>query len=480
MSNTIIIGLVFGVSLLATFGVVLFGRLKSMKDTSDKDLAGRSLNRWLIGLSAAATGNSGFIVTGAVGLGYAGGIQWVMLPIAWLLGDLIFWSLFPSRLNKVAKSSMATTLSELLAYGLSGPTAKAVKILTSIVLVVFLCIYTSAQWIAGQKFLSVAFQLEEFVGLIFFSLTIVVYSALGGFRGSVYADVLQALLSIMGTVFAITSVTWLAFENGASFLTNIDRAGPEFLEIWPANTFMAALGFFGGYACAALGFGLGQPQIASRYFAGSSPAETHSAKWIYISFLQFTWISMTIFGVVLRGVMPDLDDPETGLSVFFYTNMHPILVGLIFAYVYAIIASTANSIVVAVAQSVHRDIFGRSGKETTTPFITTFGVGITTIVLSFLVPGSVFGIAIGAVSKVGAAIAGPVIIKVMGWNHTALSLLLAISSGIAAAFAWEYLGFNSTFNEAGVGIGVSLIVNKVTAALSFRNKPNSSDSHTLP
>ena len=89
---------VFFLTLAATFGTAILGRLRAGRADSDEDLAGRRLNRWFIGLSAGAAGNSGFIVTGAVGLGYAGGVHWLLMPFGWMLGDLIFWRLFPAAL----------------------------------------------------------------------------------------------------------------------------------------------------------------------------------------------------------------------------------------------------------------------------------------------------------------------------------------------------------------------------------------------
>tara|TARA_R100000656_G_scaffold84786_1_gene61883 strand:- start:2450 stop:3676 length:1227 start_codon:yes stop_codon:yes gene_type:complete len=402
-----------------------------------------------------------------------------MLPLAWFLGDLIFWSAFPSRLNKLGRTARATTLSELLAYGLNGSSAKLLKVLVALVLVIFLSLYTSAQWLAGQKFLSTAFEFSDLPALIFFSCTIIAYSALGGFRGSVYADTLQAVVSIVGTCAAIGSVAWLAMADMSSFVENIRGAGPEFLDPSPSASFLGVLGFFAGFASASLGFGLGQPQVVTRYFAGSSPEETRAARWIYMGFLQFTWISMTLFGVMLRGIMPDIQDAETGLSVFFKENMSPILVGLTFAYVFAIIASTANSIVVSVAQSAYRDIltvFAPPVEEKRhTPFLVILAIGIITIGLSFIVPGNVFSIAIGAVSKIGAGIAGPVIVKTLRWKHTSTSLILAISAGIGAAIVWEYIGLSLDFNEAGIGIAVSLSVNwtisRLGGAERKRGKP---------
>ena len=66
-----------------------------------------------VGLSAGATANSGFVVTGAVGLGYTMGAQWLVLPLAWLLGDVVFWSIFPNRINEVGRTASASTLLRL-------------------------------------------------------------------------------------------------------------------------------------------------------------------------------------------------------------------------------------------------------------------------------------------------------------------------------------------------------------------------------
>ena len=140
------------------------------------------------------------------------------------------------------------------------------------------------------------------------------------------------------------------------------------------------------------------------------------------------------------------------------------LAGVIFAYIYAIIGSTANSIVVAVSQSIRRDLLpGGPGrpKERSTPLWIIAAVGIATIVLA----GNVFTIATGAFSKMGAAIAAPVAVKVFRFRHDATSLTLAVLSGLAAAYAWEALGFAAVLNEAGVGMAVGLLVNRMYCGL---------------
>ncbi len=461
-----IAALVFVITLAITFGAALYARHQAVPGAGDEDLAGRRLNRWLVGLSAGTAANSGFIVTGAVGLGYAGGLHWVLLPLSWMLGDLFYWTFFPERLNRLAREANATTLSELLTFNIGGATAKLISIIVSVLLVTFLATYTSAQWLAGRKFLSSVFELSDLSALVFFSLTIIAYSSLGGFRGSIYTDVIQAVIRIIGTIVAVVAVVLYALADPAYFSSNISGAGESFLSLLPRGTAITATGFIAGYACAAIGFGLGQPQIITRYFAGSSPQETKAAWWIYIGFVQFTWIAMTIFGVMLRGVMPGIEDPETGLSLFFLRNIGAVATGIIFADVFATIASTSNGILIAITQTLRRDLFGIYVFNAATMTLLTFVLGIITVLLSLVLPGNVFSIAIDSVSMIGAALAGPVVIKTLRWKHSGFSLLLAIVAGMSAAFIWKKLGYSAAFNEVGVGLVCSLVVNLAVAKLA--------------
>src|SRR5205085_4335420 len=98
-------------------------------------------------------------------LGYAYGLQWLMLPLSWLLGDAIFWWLFPQRINALGLKTRATTLSDLLVADLPKKQNRILRRLIGLVIVLCLAGYVSAQWIAGEKFLAGAFDFSGFVAL---------------------------------------------------------------------------------------------------------------------------------------------------------------------------------------------------------------------------------------------------------------------------------------------------------------------------
>ena len=177
---------------------------------------------------------------------------------------------------------------------------------------------------------------------------------------------------------------------------------------------------------------------------------------------------MTLFGLLLRGVMPSIADPEAGLSIFFETNINAVATGIIVADVFATIAATSNGLLIAMAQSILYDLVPplSGGRRVLLPLgATTLIVGLITMAVSAIIQGSVVSLALSSVSLMGAGLAAAVMIKVLNWRHTASSLLLAIAAGISSAVFWKYLGYGSTFNEAGTGILVALSVNYIVARL---------------
>lgn len=455
---------IFLSSLVATFAAAYLGRWHSPR-TESAALSQQKLNRWLIGLSAGAAANSGFVVTGAVGLGYMFGAQWILLPLAWLAGDIVFWWLFPHRINRAGAEAKAATLTGVLIQDLPALSRSLLEWIVAVVVLLCLSGYVAAQWIAGQKFLHGAFGFADITSLLAFAAVIVTYTAVGGFRGSVYTDSLQAIIRMAATAIAVFGVVIVA-RNTDSFWSTLNAAGPDFFSLFPHHSPLLALGFILGFAAASLGFGLGQPQLVTRYLAGESPEETRKAWWIYIGFVQSTWIAMTVFGMILRGVMPNIADPETGLSVFFRTEMGPALTGIIVADIFATISATSNSLLVAMAQTVKFDILPRAVRDRLPLWPITAVLGLITMAISLSITASVVSLALGSVSLMGAALAPAMMIRVARWRCTGSSLILAIISGLAVAAVWRQTGLSAIVNEAAPGILAGLTVNYIVARIS--------------
>lgn len=458
VSHSVLPILFFSATLLLSFLMAYLGRRHSNKE-AEQVLNEQKLSRWLIGLSAGATANSGFVVTAAVGLGYSYGVQWLMLPLSWLLGDAVFWLLFPQRINRLGRKVGAATLSDLLVSDLPQPSKNRLRSLVGVVMLICLGGYLSAQWLAGQKFLAGAFGFSGLLSLVIFAVVISCYTAIGGFRGSVYVDSFQALLRVAGSALALGAVYWRAKSVGSSFWQNIASAGPDFLRLFPQSSLVGAVGLVVGFAFAALGFGLGQPQIVTRYLAGATPKETQASWWIYLSFVQTTWLAMTLFGVILRGVIPTIPDPEEGLSLFFRTFMGPVLTGIIVADIFATIAATSNSLLVAISQTLMFDVARwRERVSQNSLAAASLAAGAATMTMATMLGGSVVGLALSSVSYMAAGIAPAVMVRVLGLTASATGLGVSVLTGLTVACLWKSFGLGSFMNEAAPGFASSLML----------------------
>src|SRR5205085_10334203 len=152
------------------------------------------------------------------------------------------WWLFPQRINALGLKTRATTLSDLLVADLPKKQNRILRRLIGLVIVLCLAGYVSAPWIAGEKFLAGAFDFSGFVALAPFAVVITVYTAIGGFRGSVYVDSFQAVFRIFGTILAVGAVALYAHFMGPSFWENLSQAGPDFLALLPGKSVVAAVG----------------------------------------------------------------------------------------------------------------------------------------------------------------------------------------------------------------------------------------------
>jgi Na+/proline symporter len=272
----------------------------------------------------------------------------------------------------------------------------------------------------------------------------------------------------------MTVVVVVASRNSGVFWHNIGAAGPHFLAIFPKNSLIAALPVILGFAAASLGFGLGQPQMITRYLAGASPHETQAAWGIYNTFVQSTWIAMTLFGVALRGVMPGIADPEMGLSLFHRSNTGPLITGIISADIFATIAATSNSLLVAMAQTVSRDLFSRvhdkrQDTQELWPLIAVLGAA--TMVVSLNLHSTVVDLALSSVSLMGAGLAPAMLIRVLNWRRTDQSLIVAVIVGTCTAILWHSSGLGGFMNEAAPGIILALAANFVVARFSRKTRP---------
>ncbi len=474
MASEIIL-LSFSVFVVVFLGVGALAAKRSAPTDVDYLLGSRSFGAWFVGLSAGATGNSGFIMLGAVGMGYTMGISGVIMALSWFLGDLAFWSFFPEKFNRIARDRDCSTVPELLSSGIPGRGSMVIRQLAGLLIVVLIGAYTAAQFSAAAKTLNVFFDLDMNIGIIVSALAILAYCTTGGLRASLWTDVVQAIIMIGITTGMLTVVYFAAggFSAIHAGLYAIDPSLTKFTGTFTAWTLVA---FVVGYAAAGFGFGISQPQILVRLLAGRSPEEARKAKWIYVLFIQYTWHCMALFGMTVRLLIPGIDDPEQALPIYALQNFDPWLVGLVLAGIFSAIASTADSQVLVSSSSLAIDVAPRFYAKMSGRFgvryqqLTTIVVGMLAALAAIFFSSSVFALIIFALSMLASSL-GPAMFNVILKRPTnALATGSCMAVGLAVAVGWRIMAYNEILNESLPGFLAGLLVHDIIVRLSSTKK----------
>ncbi|MCI5066407.1 hypothetical protein MRY87_11845 [bacterium] len=429
---------------------------------SDYLLGGKTYNKWMVGLSMGASGNSGFILVASVGLGYTQGLAAFMYVGGFFVGEYLFWTLIAGKVSRRNEFYQSDSVSELLSRLRGGGYSLLLRSSTAILTVVFVGVYLVAQLVASAKILDSLFGISISTGVLVTTVLILGYCTTGGLRASIWTDMVQAALIVLLTV----TVTILALgEVGypMDVWAQLRAVDPSLLSASPYDGWGKTIAYFIGCVFLGFGFCLSQPHLIVRLMAGRNQGEVEGAKWVYFSFLYLTWGAMTLFGVLIRLAYPEIEDPEQGLPVFVSDHFPPLLIGVALAGMFSTIASTADSQLLACSSALSRDLIPRVGEKLTRLFGTwwlytaTLGVGIVAMVVAQAEVASVFDLAIFASATLSATIGMAMLVRVSSLPYIPHRLFLCMAGGLAAALLWRYFGYHHVMSDAAPGLTLAFL-----------------------
>lgn len=169
---------VFFLLLFTLIGVA--SAFKSRGTKQDYYLASASVKPWLVGLSAVATNNSGYMFIGVIGYTYATGLASIWLMLGWIAGDFLASLYIHARLRKATASSGEVSYAGVLSHW-HGENHQWLQRLIGLLSLCFLLVYASAQLVAGSKALHVLFDWPLWSGAVMGAVMVAVYCFAGVF-----------------------------------------------------------------------------------------------------------------------------------------------------------------------------------------------------------------------------------------------------------------------------------------------------------
>jgi sodium/proline symporter len=421
----------------------LYAYKKSTSDVAGYMLGGRSLSPSVAALSAGASDMSGWMLMGLPGAMYISGLSSLWIAIGLVIGAFLNYLVVAPRLRtytEIANDSI--TLPDFFENRFNDK-SRLLRIVSSVVIVVFFTLYTSSGVVAGGKLFESSFGLNYEVGLYVTASVVVAYTLFGGFLAVSLTDFVQGCIMfialILVPVVAISEVGGLA-----EMQSTIETINPDLLDIFSG---VSAIGIISAMAWG-LGY-FGQPHIIVRFMAIRSVKEMPIARRIGMS-----WMIVAIIGAMATGLAGiayvaktgmKFDDAETIFIVLSQLLFSPLIAGFLLAAILAAIMSTISSQLLVTSSSLTGDFYQaflhRDASEKQLVFvgrISVFVVALVAIYLAYDRDSTILSLVSNAWAGFGAAF-GPVIIGCLYWKDmTRNGALAGMLSGAITVLIWIY------------------------------------------
>lgn len=349
-----------GLYFVVMLGIGIFAYRQTNTDVEGYMLGGRQLGPAVTALSAGASDMSGWMLMGLPGAMYVQGISAGWIAIGLVIGALANYLLVAPRLRvftEVAKNSI--TLPDYFENRFADDT-RVLRVIASVVIVIFFTLYTSSGVVAGGKLFESSFNLSYEVGLYVTAGVVVTYTLIGGFMAVSMTDFVQGCIMFISLVMVPVVVVMELGGLGAS-VTAIKAIDPALFDPFMNAETGATLSFIGIISLASWGLGyFGQPHIIVRFMAIRSVNDVPAARNIGMG-----WMIVSIIGALMTGLFGlayvtgnnNTIDPET---VFIYLSQilfHPLIGGFLLAAILAAIMSTISSQLLVTSSSLTEDFY---------------------------------------------------------------------------------------------------------------------------
>lgn len=445
--------------LLIFLAIGLASVVKSRKNAEDYLVAGKEIPAWLAGLSAVGTNNSGFMFIGMIGLTYSTGLSSIWLMVGWILGDLMVSLLTLRPLHAASRSPKVHSYGGLLAHW-HGDDNHNLRRLVGILTVLFLTLYAAAQFKAGSKATSVLLEWEPGWGIIVSAVIVLLYSAAGGLRASIWTDAAQSLVMLVGM--GILIVGGVELVGGLRVaLEKMATIGTSYLSWFPETDTLGIVLFILGWLFGGIAV-VGQPHIVIRFISLNDESQINRMRFYYYSWFTLFYGATIFVGLLSRIAFPESSDfdAELALPTMAQMVLPEIMVGLVLAALFAATLSTADSLILSCSAAITRDFIQHPGKihSLWVAKLTTASVLVVAVLIALTGSGTVFVLVLDAWGLLGSAFTPIVIVHALGKRIPQSLAMTMVITGVVVFLLWQQFALGGLIYSVAPGILSGLLV----------------------
>lgn len=425
---------------------------KSTADADDYILGGRQVGPAVTALAAGAADMSGWLMMGLPGALYVTGLAESWIAIGLFIGAFANWIIVAPRLREQTVSvGDALTIPEFLGKKFKDK-SNLLRLVSSIVIIIFFTLYSSSGLVAGGKLFQSAFGADYVTGIWITAAVVVAYVVMGGFLAVSLTDFVQGTIMVIALI-AVPAIAYFSLGNEQSLTGILNTIDPNLLSLTQGTTVLGVI------SAAAWGLGyFGQPHIIVRFMGIRSVGDIPTARNIGMAWMGLCMLGALGIGLVGRawtsanGIA--LADPETIFVEMAKSLLSPLLYGFVLAAILAAVMSTISAQLLVTASSLTEDVYRLFFNRTLTDTqsvnvgrLFVLLVAAVAIMLAWNPDSSVLGLVSNAWAGFGAAF-GPVIILSLTWSKmTRNGALAGMILGAATVIAWTALGWSSWLYE---------------------------------
>lgn len=447
----------FGLYLLIILGIGLYA-YRSTQNFDDYILGGRKMGSFVTAMSAGASDMSGWLLMGLPGAIFLSGLSEAWIAVGLSIGAYMNYKIVAGRLRIFTeKYNNALTLPEFFAQRFPRQ-KKALKIISSGIILFFFTIYCASGVVAGAKLFQSLLGLDYNVALWLGAVATIAYTFIGGYLAVSWSDTIQASLMIfaliLAPVMALVNIGWdeintaLAAKSAATgipysnWLHNVSGIGVVSALAW-------GLGYFG------------QPHILARFMAAGSVQALNKARVIGI-----TWMLLCLGGAVAVGYFGlayftheniPLDNAEAIFIELSKVMFNPWIVGIVLSAILAAVMSTLSAQLLMCSAAITEDFYkGFFRKNASSKELVWVGrlmvllISVIAIAIAQDPHSKVMGLVSYAWAGFGAAFGPVVILSLFNRNISSKAALWGMLSGAVTVVAWsplmKFLGWEDLSN----------------------------------
>lgn len=437
--------------LALSFLAALWARKQSQK-TSDSHgfieeyfIGGRSMGGFVLAMSIIASYTSASSFVGGPGVAYKLGLSWVLLAMIQVPTTFLTLGVLGKRFAIMARKTRAVTLTDFLRARYR---SDAVVVLCSLALLVFFMAAMLAQFIGGARLFQAVTGYPYIVGLALFGFTVILYTAVGGFRAVVLTDAIQGMVMVFASVVVLVAVvnagggmercvaTLKAIDPGLITPTGPGDAVPQpmILSFWV----LVGLGI------------LGLPQTSQKCMGYKDSRSMHDAMIMGTLIIGFLLLCVHLAGTLGRAVIPDLPAGDLAMPTLIMELLSPFWAGVFIAGPLAAIMSTVDSMLLLASAAIIKDLYihyglkGDASRMTparlqTMSLVCTAVIGLIVFAAAIEPPDLLVWINLFAFGGLEAVFLWPIILGLYWKEANASGAVASIVAGVACFFVLSIL-----------------------------------------